>query len=70
MSLVDRTRRRRGGARIAVIALLISGAIVSGLARAGSKEQLQSLDEQVQEIKSDVLGIAAEPAHGPRGNLP
>lgn len=60
MSLVDRTRRDRSGARIAVIALLISGALVSGLARAGSKEQLQSLDEQVQEIKSDVLGIAAE----------
>ncbi|MDJ0849225.1 MAG: hypothetical protein QNK04_12690 [Myxococcota bacterium] len=30
------------------------------LARAGSKEQMQSLDEQVQEIKSDVLSIAAE----------
>jgi hypothetical protein len=60
MSLVGRTRRDRSGARIAVIALLISGAIPSDLARAGSKEQLQSLDEQVQEIKSDVLGIAAE----------
>ena len=32
----------------------------SGVARADSKEQMQSLDEQVQEIKSDVLGIAAE----------
>ena len=31
-----------------------------GLARADSKEQMQGLDEQVQEIKSDVLGIAAE----------
>jgi hypothetical protein len=31
-----------------------------GLARANSKEQMQGLDEQVQEIKSDVLGIAAE----------
>ena len=31
-----------------------------GAARADSKEQMQSLDEQVQEIKSDVLGIAAE----------
>jgi hypothetical protein len=30
------------------------------LARADSKEQMQSLDEQVQEIKSDVLSIAAE----------
>jgi len=32
----------------------------AGLARANSKEQMQGLDEQVQEIKSDVLGIAAE----------
>jgi len=32
----------------------------SSIAQAGSKEQMQSLDEQVQEIKSDVLGIAAE----------
>jgi len=29
-------------------------------AQAGSKEQMRSLDEQVQEIKSDVLSIAAE----------
>ena len=32
----------------------------ASLARASSKEQMQGLDEQVQEIKSDVLGIAAE----------
>jgi hypothetical protein len=31
-----------------------------GLAEEISKEQMQSLDEQVQEIKSDVLSIAAE----------
>jgi hypothetical protein len=37
---------------------LISGP--SAVARADSKEQMQSLDEQVQEIKSDVLSIAAE----------
>jgi len=37
-----------------------SGGTSPGLARADSKEQMQSLDEQVQEIKSDVLGIAAE----------
>jgi hypothetical protein len=30
------------------------------VARADSDEQMRSLDEQVQEIKSDVLGIAAE----------
>jgi len=30
------------------------------VAGASSKEQMQSLDEQVQEVKSDVLSIAAE----------
>ena len=43
------------------LALLIGAA---GAARAGSeaddRQQMRSLDEQVQEIKSDVLGIAAE----------
>jgi hypothetical protein len=34
-----------------------------GVARAIPKEQMQSLDEQVQEIKSDVLRIAAELSH-------
>ena len=40
--------------------VILSLLVLSGTARAGSKEQMQSLDEQVQEIKSDVLGIAAE----------
>jgi hypothetical protein len=31
-----------------------------GAARAGTREQMKGLDEQVQEIKSDVLTIAAE----------
>lgn len=45
----------------AVVLGLLSGSVGSpGVARAGSKEQMQGLDEQVQEIKSDVLGIAAE----------
>jgi hypothetical protein len=39
--------------------VLISCAFASPLF-AASKEQMRSLDEQVQEIKSDVLGIAAE----------
>ena len=60
MSLVDRMRRGRSGAGIALLVLLISSATAADLARAGAKEPLQSLDEQVQEIKSDVLGIAAE----------
>lgn len=43
-----------------LIGTLIGGAASTALAQGGSKEQMQSLDEQVQEIKSDVLGIAAE----------
>ena len=41
-----------------VLLALLSGS--AGFAEANSKEQMQSLDQQVQEIKSDVLGIAAE----------
>ncbi len=51
------------GARVAwisLVALLTWSGSAPGLARAGSKEAMQSLDEQVQEIKSDTLGIAAE----------
>ncbi len=33
---------------------------LSGFAEEVSKEQIKGLDEQVQEIKTDVLGIAAE----------
>ena len=40
------------------ISVLLSSAVAYG--QEISKEQMQSLDEQVQEIKSDVLGIAAE----------
>jgi hypothetical protein len=40
---------------------LLSGIVGSpGAAQESSKEQMQGLDEQVQEIKSDVLSIAAE----------
>lgn len=45
---------------IAVLALLGGTSLPPEPAGAASKEQMQSLDEQVQEIKSDVLGIAAE----------
>lgn len=44
----------------ALLALLGSLAAPPGLAEEVSKQQMQSLDEQVQVIKSDVLGIAAE----------
>jgi hypothetical protein len=42
------------------LALLGSASGSPGLADEASREQMQGLDEQVQEIKSDVLGIAKE----------
>ncbi len=50
--------RRRGPA----ILILLCGSVLASLASAQelSREQMKGLDEQVQEIKSDVLGIAAE----------
>jgi hypothetical protein len=50
----------RAGAVALALALLGWLAFAPQPAYASSKEQMQSLDEQVQEIKSDVLGIAAE----------
>jgi hypothetical protein len=44
----------------ALLALLGSLCASAGFAEEVSKQQMQSLDEQVQVIKSDVLGIAAE----------
>ncbi|HEY8154367.1 MAG TPA: hypothetical protein VII72_09595 [Myxococcota bacterium] len=44
----------------ALLALLGTLAAPPGLAEEVSKQQMQSLDEQVQVIKSDVLGIGAE----------
>jgi len=46
------------GAVVLVLLSWIPGS--PGLAEEISKEQMQSLDEQVQEIKSDVLSMAAE----------
>jgi hypothetical protein len=43
-----------------LLALLSCLSGSAGFAEATSKEQMQSLDKQVQEIKSDVLSIAAE----------
>ncbi|MDX1488596.1 MAG: hypothetical protein R3268_10380 [Acidiferrobacterales bacterium] len=45
------------------LAVLLSGALISSAASSAeevSREQIKGLDEQIQEIKSDVLGIAAE----------
>ena len=43
-----------------LLALLSPLGSSPGFAETPSKEQMRGLDEQVQEIKSDVLGIAAE----------
>jgi hypothetical protein len=58
-----RLRLRKRSSRTLLFALL--GAIAASAAIAGdaskeSRKQMRGLDEQVQEIKSDVLGIAAE----------
>ena len=47
------------GALLAVALLLLLGPMAARAADA-DRQQMQGLDEQVQEIKSDVLGIAAE----------
>ena len=47
-------------ARVLALALLLAAAGSPGGAEEVGKEEMRSLDEQVQEIKSDVLGIAAE----------
>ena len=47
--------------RIVFLSLVVSVAWVGRIgAQDASKDEIRSLDEQVQEIKSDVLGIAAE----------
>lgn len=51
-------RRRIGWTLLLALVGCIGGSPAA--AEEISKEQMQSLDEQVQEIKSDVLGIAAE----------
>jgi hypothetical protein len=57
----DPTRRQlRALLWTGVVALLCAQSGSPGAAEEVSKEQMQSLDEQVQEIKSDVLGMAAE----------
>ena len=70
LTLAQRVRKRRRDHRAiwfhrrivwtAAFALLTWINAASGLAEDVSKAQMQGLDEQVQEIKSDVLSIAAE----------
>lgn len=45
---------------IATLAMLLTWLPAAGFAEEVSKEQIKGLDEQVQEIKTDALGIAAE----------
>jgi hypothetical protein len=69
-ALANRARTRRQDRRAisfyrpiiwtVVLALLSWSGGSPGVAQATSKEQMQGLDQQVQEIKSDVLSIAAE----------
>ena len=47
-------------ARAFVFALLLCVGSVQGWSQQTDQQQMRGLDEQVQEIKSDVLGIAAE----------
>lgn len=45
------------------LAVLLTGTLITSAASSAeevSREQIKGLDEQIQEIKSDVLGIAAE----------
>jgi hypothetical protein len=53
-------RRRRARRRWLLGSVLLALGAAPGAAQDVSREQMQGLDEQVQEIKSDVLGIAAE----------
>lgn len=59
LAIAPESRRRRMLWSM-LVALLICASGAVGFAETSSKEQMQSLDNQVQEIKSDVLSIAAE----------
>ena len=54
--------RRHGASHAAACIIILASwfSVAPGVARANSKEPMLGLDEQVQEIKSDVLEIAAE----------
>ena len=52
--------RHTVAARAFVLALLLCLVCVQGSAQQNNQQQMRGLDEQVQQIKSDVLGIAAE----------
>lgn len=60
--LAGRPRSAPSRRRFAASVILLLGSFTAGAVSAQelSREQMKGLDEQVQEIKSDVLGIAAE----------
>src|SRR4051794_8246089 len=63
VELNSRTRVRCAATlatRAFIFALLLCLGAVHGWAQQNNQQQMRGLDEQVQEIKSDVLGIAAE----------
>src|SRR5258705_6080802 len=53
-------KSRALAARALVLSLLFCLVSVYGWAQQNNQQQMRGLDEQVQQIKSDVLGIAAE----------
>jgi len=55
-----RVGKRRRITQAAILCLGISLLTTAGAGQDVSRQQMQGLDEQVQEIKSDVLSIAAE----------
>src|SRR4030095_1321761 len=60
MDLTPVRCERIWAARAVVFALLLCLGSVQGWAQQNDQQQMRGLDEQVQEIKSDVLSIAAE----------
>ena len=50
----------QGAARAVVVAAVCFASSVHGWAQQGDQQQMRSLDEQVQEVKSDVLNISQE----------
>ena len=60
MDLTPVRCERIWAARAFVFALLLCLGSVQGWAQQNDQQQMRGLDEQVQEIKSDVLSIAAE----------
>jgi hypothetical protein len=54
------TRARALAPRVFVVAVLLGLVSASGRAGQNDKQQMRGLDEQIQEVKSDVLQIASE----------